>query len=208
MLADPPLLPNLTFPVVPFYTVFMSLLIAFEKSGAVRDAFISLGVPAVSCDIEPSHSPGPHIQADFRSLDLSRFRAIIAFPPCTFLCKAGAWMWPDKQKEQAEALSLVEFIWNSPALFVSLENPAGYLNTHWRRPSEIINPWWFGHPFRKETCLWLRGFPPLMATLVNPVRQDFVRNLGHQKATSYLRSRTFSGIASAMASQWRHLCLS
>ncbi len=176
-----------------------------EQSGVVRDAFSSLGFSAVSVDILPTRSPGKHLQADLRSLNLSAFRLIIAHPPCTYLCKAGAWMWPQRQREQAEAYELVRYLWNSPTHYLCIENPSGYLNTHWQRPTQILNPWWFGHPYRKETCLWLKNLPPLMATLVNPIRQDYVRNLGHQRDTSYLRSRTFPGVAQAMAEQWSFL---
>jgi len=186
----------------------MSVLVACERSGRVRDALRRRGHRAVSCDIEPSDAPGPHIEADAREALAARpWDMVIAFPPCDHLSKAGARWWPEKQADgrQTEAVALFMALINAPAPRVAVENPAGYMCTHYRPPDQRIEPWQFGEPWKKQTCLWLRGLPALVPTnIVEPtgywVGGDARKYGAHRDPRK--RSLTFQGIADAMAEQW------
>jgi site-specific DNA-cytosine methylase len=183
----------------------MNVIVICEQFGEIRDAFIEAGHNAISCDILPTHSPGPHIQADCRSLDYSRFDLLIANPPCTYLTKAGAGkFWNEHRREQIEALNFVLWIWNLSVERICIENPAGFLTSAWRPPDQYIDPWWFGHREKKHTGLWLKNLPPLIASssFAQKDRLEFVRTFSGSKSRSILRSRTFPGIARAMALQW------
>ena len=181
----------------------MRVLVVCEFSGTIRDAFLRAGHDAVSCDILPSETPGAHIQADCRQLNYDNYDLMIAHPPCQYLTKAGAGkFWNEHLKEQEEAIEFVLWLWSRPVHYICIENPAGILTKSWRPPDQYIDPWWFGHPERKHTGLWLKNLPPLMATLINPARLEFVQKFSDSKSRSKNRSKTFPGIAGAMANQW------
>lgn len=187
------------------------MLIACEFSGTVRDAFLARGHDAISCDLLPTESPGPHIQGDIRDFDLSGFDLMIAHPPCTHLAVSGARWFKDKQKEQAEALDFVRWLLDAPVPRIALENPVSIISSHIRKPDQIIHPWQFGHPEAKTTCLWLKGLWPLVPTNVLPLptsgrwqnqTPSGRNNIGPRPDRWKLRSATYQGIADAMADQW------
>lgn len=189
----------------------MRVLVACEFSGVVRDAFIAEGHDAVSCDLLPSERGGPHYQGDVREILGDGWDLMIAFPPCTHLAVSGARYFKDKREAQAEALEFVRTLLYAPIPHIALENPVGVISTHIRRPDQIIQPYHFGEPESKKTCLWLEGLPPLEYTLVLPTPESGIwRNqtpsgqnkLGPSADRWKLRSRTYEGVALAMARQW------
>jgi len=200
----------------------LRVLVACEYSGRVRDAFLALGHDAISCDILPTDKEGPHYQGDVFDIINDGFDLIVAFPPCTHLSGAGAPSWKQKQSDgrQQEAIDFVMKIYNSDCPKISVENPTGILNTSWRKPDQIVNPFQFGEPFRKRTCFWLKGLPPLIHTdivepkfhatsnstqggmLKNGTRKKSVLPIRKAWDSAKERSITFQGIADAMAQQW------
>ena len=181
----------------------MTVLVACEFSGIVRDALLAEGVDAVSCDISPSERPGPHIQADIANIDLSPFTAILAFPPCTRLCNAGN-RWRALYPQQTEA-AIRFFLWIAglPHAHIVIENPVGIMSTEYRKPDQIIQPWQYGHGETKATCLWLKGLPCLVPTDIVEGREPRIHHMPGGKNQSKNRSRTYPGIAQAMARQWK-----
>lgn len=195
------------------------VLIACEFSGIVRDAFIARGHRAISCDMYRRPKLGPHIHKDVRTVLDRGWKMIVAFPPCTHLASIGAAAWPAKQKDgrQREAIDLFLSFFEYSDL-VAVENPVGWMNTNWRKPDQIIEPWQFGDPWVKRTCLWLQGLPPLKETNVVDPQGFWVSGQGRRdepgfwrrteengvwgSRTTRKRSMTFPGIASAMADQW------
>lgn len=203
----------------------MRVLIACEYSASVRDAFRARGHDAWSADILPTEGdPRWHIRGDaLAAVASGPWDLLIAFPPCTHLSAAGARHWPAKQADgrQRAAVDFVRALWDAPVARVALENPVGWLNTHWQKPTQIIQPFEHGDPWRKTTCLWLRGLPPLVPTnVVEPhgswvgggrgagrrlpsrAESQRIRALGGGNRNPHERSRTFAGIAAAMATQW------
>ncbi len=179
------------------------ILVACEFSGVVRDAFIARGHDAVSCDLLPSDRPGPHIQDDVLNHLNDGWGGMIAFPPCTHLCSSGARWWKDKEFEQERAIRFVRALWNAPIPKISIENPVGILSRAIRPPSQIIQPWQFGHAEIKTTCLWLKGLDPLRPTkIVWDERNQSCWKQPPSKDRWKLRSATYTGIAAAMADQW------
>tara|TARA_R110000751_G_scaffold191833_6_gene297474 strand:+ start:1123 stop:1758 length:636 start_codon:yes stop_codon:yes gene_type:complete len=186
----------------------MRVLVLCEQSGTVRDAFIAAGHDAVSCDINPTRSPGPHIQRDALEL-LAEMKAgdwdlIVAFPPCTHLAASGARWWPAKRADgrQAAAVRFVEAIAAAPCPRIAIENPVGYLSSAWRKPDQYVQPWMFGHGYTKRTGLWLKGIPLLEATDTVPGRADTIHKTPGGAKQAYRRSITPAGLAAAMADQW------
>lgn len=189
----------------------MKVLVACEFSGIVRDSFLRRGHDAISCDLLPTERKGPHIQGDLREVDLTPFDLLIAHPPCTHLATSGARWFKEKQHEQQAALDFVNYILNAPVYRIALENPVSIISSKVRKPDQIIQPYQFGHPERKTTCLWLKNLPPLKPTdLVEPegfktypsgkrVSKWYSRTGG---GSGKKRSVTFPGIAAAMADQW------
>ena len=175
---------------------------AGEFSGIVRDAFLKRGHEAVSCDLFPSERPGPHIQGDVRYLDFAQFDLMIAHPPCTHLAVSGARWFRGKEAEQVEALAFVEYLLSRPVPRIALENPVSVISTKVRRPDQVIQPWQFGHGEVKATCLWLKGLPKLTPTDVVAGRVARVHREPPGPERWRNRSRTFEGIAAAMADQW------
>lgn len=192
----------------------MKVLVACEYSGIVRDAFIARGHDAMSCDLLPTDSPGPHYLGDVRDIINDNWDLMIAHPPCTYLASSGL-HWNKKRPERAklteEALLFVEFLLNANIPKIALENPIGCISTRIRKPDQIIQPWQFGHDASKATCLWLKNLPLLCETNVLPggrnVRRANQTINGQNKLPPSadrwkLRSTTYQGIADAMANQW------
>jgi len=188
----------------------MRVLVACEFSGRVRDAFTKRGHYAMSCDLLPTETPGPHYLGDVRDmLDVS-WDLMVAHPPCTHLASSGARWWSARQQEQAHAVQFAEILWSSGIPRIAIENPVGALSTRSRlgKPTQIIQPWMFGHNETKATCLWLKGLPILRATNIAEGRDQRIHRMSASKDRWKNRSRTYSGIAEAMAVQWGELCQS
>ncbi len=180
----------------------MKVLVACEFSGAVRDAFAAKGHEAVSCDLLPSETPGNHIVGDVRRLLGEGWDLIVAHPPCTHLAISGARWFAEKQAEQAEALEFVKALLAAPAEKIALENPVSIISSRIRKPDQIIHPWQFGHGEVKATCLWLKGLKPLQPTNIVSGREAKVHRASPGPNRWKFRSRTYKGIAAAMAEQW------
>jgi len=189
----------------------MKILIACEYSGIVRDAFIARGHDALSCDLLDTEMPGPHYQGDVRDVIGDGWDLMIAHPPCTHLAVSGARYFAQKVQEQAAALDFVRFLMDAPIPRICIENAISVISTRIRKPDQIIQPWQFGHPESKRTCLWLKGLPKLVATQV--LQLPASGRWQNQTASGQNRlppspdrwkerSRTYQGIADAMAAQW------
>ena len=192
----------------------MKILVACEESQAVTREFRLLGHEAYSCDVQPTSGADPewHIQQDVLPLLGEQWDMVVAFPPCTDLAVSGAAWFAEKRKDGRQQASIdffMEFA-NCKCKRVAIENPIGIMSTVWRKPDQIIHPWRFGHTEQKATCLWLKGLPMLIGTnnvkeemLMLPKNQrERLHYLPPSKDRATLRSKTFSGIAKAMAEQW------
>jgi site-specific DNA-cytosine methylase len=180
----------------------MKILIACEYSGTVREAFSKLGHDAWSCDILETEIPGNHLQCDVREILSDGWDMMIAHPPCTHLAVSGARWFKDKKVEQAEALEFVRLLLNAPIKRIALENPISIISSHIRKPDQIIQPWQFGHGETKATCLWLQNLPKLQPTNIVEGREQRIWKMPPGENRWKERSRTFEGIAQAMANQW------
>lgn len=195
----------------------MKVLVACEYSGAVRDAFIARGHEALSCDLLPTDSPGPHYQGDVTDIINDGWDLMVAHPPCTYLSVSGM-HWTTRglrdPKLTEDALDFVKLLLNAPIPRIALENPVSVISSRIRKPDQIVTPYMFGHDASKKTCLWLKNLPPLQATLmVEPRIVDGKKRWGNQTDSGQnklapsadrwkIRSETYKGIAEAMASQW------
>ena len=195
----------------------LRVLVACEESQEVCKAFRELGHEAFSCDTLPCSGGHPewHIQDDvLKHLD-DGWDLMIAHPPCTHLAVSGAAWFKYKKKEQKEALEFVRKLLNAPIDKIALENPVSIISTHIRKPDQIIQPWMFGHQFQKTTCLWLKNLPKLNPTKIvgkgRFIQYKSGRRMPEWYANCYklkkderskMRSKTFPGIAKAMANQW------
>lgn len=195
----------------------MRVLIACEFSGVVRDAFIARGHDAMSCDILPTESPGPHYQGDVRDVLDGGWDMMVAHPPCTYLASSGL-HWNTRRPERAamtqSAVDFVRLLMSAPIPRIAIENPIGALSTRIRKPDQIIQPWQFGHDASKATCLWLINLPVLIPTNVLAGGREARRanqtasgqnKLGPSATRWKERSLTYSGIADAMANQWGNI---
>ena len=180
----------------------MRVLVACEHTGVVRDAFRRAGHDALSCDFLPTEAPGPHYQGDVLDIIGDGFDLMIAHPPCTHLAVSGARWFPEKRREQAEALAFVRTLMTAPIPRICIENPVSIISSHIRKPDQVIQPWMFGHGETKATCLWLKNLPPLRPTNVVEGREARIHRLPPSPDRWKLRSATYAGIAEAMASQW------
>jgi len=190
----------------------MKVLVACEYSGAVRDAFLVKGHDAWSCDLLPTDKTGPHIIGNVLNILDENWDLMIAHPPCTHLAVSGARWFKNKQEEQKEALSFVKALLNAPINKIALENPVGIISSVIRKPDQIIQPWMFGHEYTKTTCLWLKNLPNLKPTNIVSKGEKHVTkggkvlpkwyNLPQSKYRWKIRSKTFEGMAQAMAEQW------
>lgn len=193
----------------------MKVLIGCEYSGIVRDAFIRMGHDAMSCDLLPTESPGPHYQGDIFDVIDYPWDLAIFHPPCTDLAVSGAAWFKAKQmngSQQASVSFFMRLVRRSEHIpKVAIENPVCIMSTLWRKPDQVIQPWMFGHPESKATCLWLKGLPVLKET--NNVYEQFEKlPKNEQQKMHYLppsedrwklRSATYPGVADAMANQWQ-----
>ncbi len=202
----------------------MKILIACEYSGIVRNAFAAKGHDAWSCDILPTESPGNHFQGDVLEHLDKGWDMMIAHPPCTYLSNAGiAWFNEEKYGDKArtrkklrlEAMEFVKKLYYNDILKVCSENPVGYLNKNWKKPDQIIQPYFFGDEESKRTCFWFKNLKPLKHTkLVKPKIYGYYKtgkkigkpiyfhehNSGKDRAK--IRSKFWKGVADAMADQW------
>ena len=184
----------------------MRVLVGCEFSGTVRRAFRALGHDAWSCDILPSEDGSPyHRQGDVLEAVDDDWDLGIFHPPCTRLTVAGARWFKGKEQEQADAIAFVERLWACAIPRVCIENPIGVLSTHSRlgEPTQIVQPWQFGHPETKATCLWLRHLSPLDPTQIVEGREARIHRMAPGPNRWRERSRTYQGIADAMAQQWQ-----
>jgi site-specific DNA-cytosine methylase len=199
----------------------MKILIACEFSGIVREAFKAKGHDVMSCDLLPTEIPGEHYQGDIRDVIDQDWDMIISFPPCTHLAVSGARYFRQKQADgrQEEAIKFFLMIACNPCEQIAVENPIGIMSNRFRKPDQIIQPYQFGHPESKKTCLWLKGLPKLQPTNIlqkpksgrwNNQTKDGQNRLivdskwigFNDKRTARLRGKTYKGIAEAMANQW------
>ena len=186
----------------------MRVLIACEFSGTVRDAFIKAGHNAMSCDLEPTEAPGPHYQGDVMDIINDNWDMMIAFPPCTHLAVSGARHFEQKRKDgrQQQGIDFFLKIVNANIPKIAIENPVGIMSNLYKQPTQIIQPYEYGHEFSKKTCLWLKNLPPLMATMYvektesTKVPGNWFNKGGKDRQKN--RAKTFEGIANAMAQQW------
>ena len=184
----------------------MRILLACEFSGIVRDAFLRCGHNAVSCDLLPTESPGPHYQGDVFDIINDGWDMMIAFPPCTYLAVSGARWFRQRIPEQTAAIAffmrLYDKYLSSEIKKICIENPVGIMSTRFRKPNQVIQPWMFGHGEIKATCLWLGNLPKLKPTDIVAGREARIHKMAPSKNRSRLRSITYTGIAEAMAKQW------
>jgi len=181
----------------------MKVLVACEFSGIVRNAFIARGHDAWSCDLLPSEKPGNHIQGDAIEAAYSDdWDLMISHPPCTHLAVSGARWFKNKRQEQEDALDFVKVLMAAPIHKIALENPVSIISSRIRKPDQIIQPWMFGHGETKATCLWLKNLPKLVPTDIVEGREGKIWKMQPSKTRWMDRSRTYQGIAEAMADQW------
>lgn len=208
----------------------MKVLIACEYSGTVRDAFIRQGHDAISCDLLPTESPGPHYQGDVFDIVNDGFDLMIGHPPCTYLTvtankwikdqpkrKSGVLVGKERRGARDEAIKFFLRLCDAPIWKIAIENPIGIMSTVYRKPDQIIQPYYFGNEAQKSTCLWLKNLPLLQhlkesdwfgeKTHVDQGEILYLKSgrtmpKWYANATAHIRSKTFPGIAEAMAEQW------
>lgn len=192
----------------------MKILIACEYSGIVRDAFIAKGHEAMSCDLLPTEKPGPHYQGDVFDIINDGWDLMIAHPPCTYLSNAGAvHLYPQKGilnlerfKKGVEAKKFFNALLDANITRIAVENPVPSSVFGLPKYSQTIQPYEYGHPFQKKTCLWLKNLPLLISTKIVEERQstkvpgNWYNKGGKERQKQ--RAKTFEGIAAAMAEQW------
>jgi hypothetical protein len=186
----------------------MKILVACEFSGVVRDAFIKLGYNAISCDLLPSESPGPHIQGNVLNHLNEGWDMMIAHPPCTHLAVSGARWFKEKQKDgrQKGAINFFMELINAPIPKICVENPVSIMSSLYRKPCQIIQPWQFGHGETKATCLWLKNLPLLKPSKIVSGRVNRIHKMPPSMDRGRLRSVFYKGFANAMAVQWGGVC--
>lgn len=185
----------------------MKVLVACEESQAVTLELRRLGHEAYSCDLIPCGGGHPewHLQVDALELLKIQWDMILAFPPCTHLCSSGQhWFYrglKDPILREQGAEFFMQFV-NANCPKIAIENPVGVMSTRYRKPDQIIQPWQFGHGETKKTCLWLKGLPLLKPTNIVDGREPRVWKMPPGPERAKMRSRTYPGIAKAMAEQW------
>lgn len=182
----------------------MRVLVACEYSGVVRDAFIDRGHDAMSCDLLPTEREGPHHHGSVFDILNDGWDLMICHPPCTHLAVSGARHFAAKKASgvQDESLDFVRELLNADIPRIALENPISIISSRIRKPDQIIQPWQFGHGETKATCLWLKNLPKLIPTNIVDGREARVHRMPPGPDRWKERSRTYQGIASAMAEQW------
>lgn len=195
----------------------MRVLVACEYSGRVRDAFIRRGHEAMSCDILPTDSPGPHYQGDVQNILGDNWDLMVAHPPCTYMTNSGVtWLHKDPTRwaKLDDAASFFKLLLDAPIEKIAVENPIMHKYAKERiggvKQTQVIQPWMFGHTEQKATCLWLKNLPPLVPT--NDVKAEMLQLPDNERQRLHylppsadrwkLRSTTYMGIAEAMANQW------
>ena len=200
----------------------MKVLVACEYSGTVRDAFIARGHDAMSCDLLPTDRPGPHYQGDVFDIIGNGWDLMIAHPPCTYLTYAATKHWnnPGRAELRQEAYDFFMKLVNADIPRIAVENPVGWVNTVYRKPDQIIHPYYWGDAFQKRTCLWLKNLPLLTWDKEKAIKPEPMYICQGEKCKGKkigwcegvrgskngdrwkIRSTTFQGIANAMAAQW------
>lgn len=191
----------------------MRVLVACEEWGRVRDAFRRRGHDAYSCDIQGTRGDSAwHITGDvFKAIkERGPWDMLIAFPPCTHVAVSGSRWFKHKIVEQRAALEFMRDLLERDIPKIALENPVGVFSSYWRKPDQIVQPWQFGHRETKATCLWLKCLPKLVPTdIVGPPvtleeKKEFakVHRMAPGPNRARDRSKTYQGIADAMAAQW------
>jgi len=199
----------------------LNVIVGCEYSGIVRDAFIRLGHNAVSCDLLDTEQPGPHYKGDILDIINDGWDIFIAHPPCTYVAgsgerwfkdqpprKSGALVGEERRRAREQAIEFFMKLMNANIPQIALENPIGIMSTVFRKPDQIIQPWMFGHGETKATCLWLKNLPLLVPTNIVEGREQRIWKMSPGEDRWKERSRTFQGIAEAMATQWSDYCLS
>ncbi len=185
----------------------LRVLVACEYSGAVRDAFTALGHYAMSCDLLPSETPGPHYQGSVFDVINDGWDLMIAFPPCTFLAVSGnRWMndprYPNRAADRAAGEAFFMAMINAAIPMIAVENPVGIMSTVYRKPDQVIQPWMFGTGEVKATCIWVKGLPLLVPTDIVTGREAKVHRMPPGPNRGKDRAKTYPGVAAAMAMQW------
>lgn len=182
----------------------MRVLVACEYSGRVREAFKARGHDAWSCDLLPTEQAGQHYQCPVEDVLYQQWDLLIAHPPCTDLAVSGARHFAAKRADgrQQRALDFVRLLLNSDIERIALENPVSVISSEIRKPDQIIQPWQFGHGETKATCLWLKNLPKLTPTNIVEGRDAVVHRMPPSPDRWKNRSRTYQGVADAMAAQW------
>lgn len=193
----------------------MRVLVACEYSGTVRDAFIRGGHDAMSCDLLPTDAPGPHYQGDVTDILGDGWDLMIAHPPCTHLAVSGSRHFAAKRADgrQQEAIGFFMTLANAPIPRICIENPVCIMSSVWMPASQTVQPWMFGHPEQKATCLWLKALPLLVATddvydemmLLPKNERERIHYMPPGPNRWKERSKTFTGLAQAMANQWSNI---
>lgn len=187
------------------------VLVAFEESQAVTIEMRKLGLDAFSWDLLPASGGYPewHLQDEGFDLLEDDWDMVLAFPPCTHLASSGARWFEEKRKDgrQQQGIDLFMRAINAKSERIAVENPIGIMSTIYRKPDQIIQPWQYGHGEVKSTCLWLKNLPLLTPTNVVEGREQRVWRMGPSPNRSVERSKTYPGIAKAMAEQWGTLLL-
>jgi len=183
----------------------MKILIACEFSGIVREAFSKKGHDVWSCDLLDTEMPSEkHYKGDVMDIINDRWDMLIAFPPCTDLCVSGARYFKEKKLDgrQQKSIEFFNVFTNHPCDKICIENPIGIMSKKYRKPDQMIQPWMFGHGETKATCLWLKGLNKLTPTNIVDGREQRIWKMPPSKDRALKRSKTFHGIADAMADQW------
>ena len=187
------------------------VLVACEESQAVTIELRAKGIEAFSCDIEPCSGGHPewHKQECVLPLLNQDWDMIIAFPPCTHLASSGAKWFAQKRKDgrQQSGIDFFMAFVNADCSRIAIENPIGIMSNVYRKPDQIIQPWQFGHGETKATCLWLKGLPKLKPTMIVKGREQRIFKMPPHPNRSKLRSKTYLGIAKAIAEQWGTLLI-
>jgi len=198
-----------------------NILIGCEESQEVTKAFRELGHNAFSCDLQQCSGGHPewHLQMDvFNAIKLKKWDMGIFFPTCTYLCisankwykdqpkrKSGTLVGAERRAARVDAIRFFMSLYNCEIPLVAIENPIGVISSEFRKPDQVLQPWMFGHGETKATCLWLRGLPKLIPTDIVDGREQMIFRLSDTKDRAKIRSKTYPGIAKAMAEQWRKL---
>ena len=188
----------------------INILVACEHTGALASEFEQLGFNVTSCDLKKRVSPGQHYIGNVFDIVPGKFHVLIAFPPCTYLAKSGLFLCrtdPQRVELRNSALDFVRTLFDLPIPYIAIENPIGYLNSNWRQPNQLIQPFFFGDPYRKEICLWLKGLPPVMSKAHHPLRKHVVNHTNSRMSqaekseikSSWLR---YPNMCKEIARQW------